>query len=57
MIPKCQNSFCFHVDTKEKEELSSESTLKKKKKAMILQYQPLTFKMNIEMEINESENK
>lgn len=25
--------------------------------AMILQYQPLTFKMNIEMEINESENK
>lgn len=32
LIPKCQNSFCFHVDTKEKEELSSESTLKKKKK-------------------------
>lgn len=55
MIPKCQNSFCFHVDTKEKEELSSESTFFLE--AMILQYQPLTFKMNIEIEINESENK
>lgn len=57
-FPNVKIVFVFMLTQKKKRNWVLRVLLKKKKKkAMILQYQPLTFKMNIEMEINESENK
>lgn len=55
-FPNVKIVFVFMLTQKKKRNWVLRVLLKKKK-AMILQYQPLTFKMNIEMEINESENK
>lgn len=55
-FPNVKIVFVFMLTQKKKKNWVLRVLLKKKK-AMILQYQPLTFKMNIEMEINESENK
>lgn len=56
-FPNVKIVFVFMLTQKKKRNWVLRVLLKKKKKAMILQYQPLTFKMNIEIEINESENK